>query len=317
MSAQTEMTITARAQWYGGKRRLAGRIAQELGPHSAYFEGCAGGLSVILTKPPAAMENVCDLHGDLTNLAWCIQDRRRGAELYRALRRTMLTERTMECAREVITAGLCPDKPNVDRAYWYFIFSWMGRGGVGGTDDFNTGFCARWVGGGGNGARRFASAVNSIPAWRRRLRHVTVLRRDLFAFLADITDAPGSAIYVDPPYLVKGARYLHDFTATAPDDPDPLVAQFGDHGKLARALARFQQARVVVSYYDAPALAELYPPRPDEAAGAVGWRTVHIPMAKLMANSLPGSTDRLANEVLLVNGPSIAPEAAGTLWGGQ
>jgi DNA adenine methylase len=303
-----DMTVSAIAQWYGAKRRMAWRIVQELGQHSAYFEGCAGGMSVILSKPPAAMENVCDLHRDVTNLAWVIQSPSLGPRFYRALRRTMLCEATMECARAIITDTQCPDAPDLDRAYWYFVFSWMGRGGISGTDNYTTGFCARWIGGGGNGARRFSSAVESIPAWRRRLRHVTVLRRNCLDFLADIQDAPGTAIYCDPPYLVKGARYLHDFKRDAPGDPDPLVAQYGDHGRMARLLARFQAARVVVSYYDDPALADLYPPP--------AWTHVHVPMAKLLANSLSPDSDRLANEVLIVNGPSFTQAIASpTLFG--
>ncbi len=52
------------------------------------------------------------------------------------------------------------------------------------------------------------------------------------------------AIYCDPPYLVKGAKYVHDFTDS-------------QHEDLAKLLRRFKHTRVVVSYYEHPALDEL------------------------------------------------------------
>ena len=44
------------------------------------------------------------------------------------------------------------------------------------------------------------------------------------------------AIYCDPPYLEKGAEYVHDFCA-------------GDHQRLAKALSRFAKARVVLGAF--------------------------------------------------------------------
>lgn len=67
-----------------------------------------------------------------------------------------------------------------------------------------------------------------------------------------IEDKAGTAIYCDPPYLVKGSKYLHDFS-------DGFMTQANDHDRLATALGRFKKTRVVVSYYKHPALSSLYP----------------------------------------------------------
>ncbi|MCH8853398.1 MAG: DNA adenine methylase, partial [Planctomycetes bacterium] len=128
----------------------------------------------------------------------------------------------------------------------------------------------------------------------QRLRNVCILRRCAFALLEKIEDAPGVAIYVDPPYIKAtrgsggGSRYLHDFY----DD---------DHARLAELLNRFKQARVVVSYYSDPRLHELY----------AGWTFRPMHMHKnLHVQNRRGSSRTLAPEVLLMNGPSYA-EAGG------
>jgi DNA adenine methylase len=92
-------------------------------------------------------------------------------------------------------------------------------------------------------------------------------------------DEKGVAIYIDPPYLVKGAKYIHDFK------PE-------DHQRLASALQRFKKARVVVSYYDDLRLDNMYP----------GWSQHKINVSKAMSNAgSRGKKNIRAIEVLLTN----------------
>lgn len=169
------------------------------------------------------------------------------------------------------------------------VCSWFGRNGVAGTESYNQGFCVRYTKNGGHAAKRWVSAVDSIPAWHERLRHVTILNRDGFDLLERIEDAPGVAMYCDPPYLVKGAKYVHDFSAD-------------DHQRLATLLTRFKRTRIVVSYYEHPRLDELYP----------GWTKRHLKANKSLVNQ--GLRDKggatKAPEVLLINGPSLVEVAS-------
>jgi DNA adenine methylase len=311
------MAIGSLAPWLGSKRTLAPAIAEELGPHRAFFDAFCGSMAPLLCKPPATMEVVNDLHGDLINLARVVQSAEHGPPFYRRLRRTLASEEAFLAA----AAALCEPAPGGDgvdpeRAYAYFLASWLGRNGVAGTTvggprGAGHSFCVRFTANGGQPAKRLGSAVDSIPAWRRRLRGVTILRRDGFEVLAKVDDADGVAIYVDPPYLretrsgFQGAggtsRYLHEFR------PE-------DHARLAGALARFRRARVVVSYYDHPRLAELYP----------GWSVRRFDVNKAVANASKrgGKGDARAVEVLLVNGPlhggsSAAPVPAGAAGDGM
>jgi DNA adenine methylase len=245
---------------------------------------------VLLAKPESPHEHVNDLHGDLVNLARVIQDESLAVQLYARLARTLCCEDLFaECRDWWLVHGEAPEKPDVERAYRYFVVSWMGRNGVSGTQRFNHSYSVCWKKRGGNRATRFAAAVESIPAWYERLRRVVILRRNAFDLLEKIEDHAGVALYLDPPYLLDtraktggGGTYEHDFAEE-------------NHRRLAGVLCRFRVARVVGSYYAHPLLGELYP----------GWQQIDCPIPKYLSN---GRTDRAldrAQEVLLINGPPV------------
>jgi DNA adenine methylase len=223
LAIESEMKVTAIAPWFGGKRTLAPIIVQELGEHSAYWEPFCGGMSVLMAKTPCRMETVNDLHGDLINLARVIQHPVEGPSLYRRLRRALNSQELFADSRKHCNGCEEITELDPDRAYHYFLTSWQGMNGVAGTSRYNLGFARRLTKNGGHAARRFASTVDSIPAWRRRLRAVTILSADGIELCERIEDAPGTVIYADPPYLNKGAKYLHDFDWLA-------------HRRLAKAL---------------------------------------------------------------------------------
>ena len=279
---QSEMKIKALAPWFGSKRNLAPVIVELIGDHRVYWEPFCGSMAVLLAKPPCVMETVNDLHGDLINLARVIKNGKLGPKLYRMLRRTMMCEVLFREAAERYhqrSYYMPLDEPDIDRAYDYFICAWLGRNGVAGTASYNQGFCARYTANGGHAAKRWESVIASMPFWRRRLTNVTIMQRDAFEILAKIDDRKGTVIYVDPPYFVKGAKYIHDFEDT-------------DHKSLAAMLCRFKETRVIVSYYDDERLDGMYP----------GWSRKEIIVSKAMANQgARGSKDVKVKEVLLVN----------------
>ena len=71
------------------------------------------------------------------------------------------------------------------------------------------------------------------------------LQRSIFDVIPKIEDKVGTLIYVDPPYLVKSARYIHDF-------------KLEQHQRMHQLLSRFRRTRVVVSYYPHPEICTLY-----------------------------------------------------------
>lgn len=287
------MNVTSIAPWFGGKRTLAAEIVKEFGAHRAYWGLCCGSLAVEFAKEPATMEVCIDLHGDATNLAFVLQVESLAVELYGRLARTLMSREIFLRSAQIIRTASAPAldaAPDVERAYHYFVVSWFGRNGVAGTSNYNAGFCMRYTKNGGHAGTRFTSAVESIPAWHHRLRSITIVRDDIFAHLPRIEDSDGVVIYIDPPYIVKGARYVHDFDAD-------------QHARLAGLLQRFRRTRVVVSYYAHPTLDDLY----------AGWTIRRLKASKAMVNQ--GMRDKqgtvAAPEVLLINGDSLVAPRSG------
>ena len=306
MIQDPEMRIKALAPWFGGKRTLAPRIVAELGKHRIYWDVFCGSAAVLFAKPPCVMETMNDLHGDLINLAKVVQNDDTAPVLFDRMSRTAGHEDLMHEAAERYRArgdkAPASDQPDVDRACDYMLCAWLGRNGVAGTQGFCKGFCVRYSANGGHAAKRFQSVVESIPAWWNRLRNVTILNRNARDLIPRIEDRADTAIYADPPYVEKGAKYVHDF-----DDRKEFAGLFcGDadrpmsHGELAELLGRFKKSRVVVSYYDHPEVRRLY--RPPH------WTFIDCAMTKSLVNQgMRDSSDGpvKAPEVLIVNGPSL------------
>lgn len=238
--------ITALAPWMGSKRQLAGRIVEALGPHDAYYEPFCGSMAVLFAKPPVRHEVVNDLNRDLVNVAAVLQSRPLAAELLARLHFTLAAEELYREARAAVMTPYAGRLGSVERAYHALVTWWLGRNGMAGTKKNRTGFAARYSKRGGGGAVRFRAMVACVPTWAARLARVEVLNRDALEVAERVHDEAGTAVYCDPPYVVKAQEYEHDFEA-------------GDHERLAGALSRFQKARVVLSYYPHPLLEGLYP----------------------------------------------------------
>lgn len=271
------MKVKSLAPWFGGKRNLANHIINALGDHCVYWEPFCGSMAVLLSKEPCRTETVNDLHGDLINLARVLQGEETAYRLYERMNRTLFCDELQRDANARIRLADPPSNGEVDviRAYDYLIISWMGRNGFSGTGIANNNFCVCYTSNGGHAAKRWRSVTESIPGWHKRLSCVTILKKDGFGLLERIEDKTNTAIYVDPPYLIKSEKYIHDFQDT-------------DHDRLAAMLHRFRKTRVVVSYYDNPRLDKLYP----------NWQRVTFDVVKSTAGV---DHKKRATEVLLLN----------------
>lgn len=301
--------LTSVAPWFGAKRSLAPIIAQELGPHRAYCEPFCGSLAVLFALEPCSMEIANDLHGDLINLVRVLASPHYPDLAQRVARTLMAHELYRESAAMMtavedaasvpIAAAVAAVNPeHVERAYWFLVCAWQGRNGVTGVCKTSNGamhLARRFTLNGGHASTRWRGVAESIPAWHERLRGVMIDRMDAFELLAKLDDTADWAIYCDPPYLVKSKPYTHDFAPA-------------DHRRLAELLRRFRHARVVVSYYDHPDLADLYP--------ADRWTIRRLPVTKNMANTAKrdtgGKTE--AVECLILNGPSFAEPSGESLF---
>jgi DNA adenine methylase len=270
------MKIKSILPYFGAKRTIAGNIVELFGDVRSYWEPFCGSLSVLFAKKPSANETVNDLYGDVVNLARVIAGDGAPA-IYERLSRTLYSEEIFDESAIRLAVETQPF-PDMERAYWFFINSWMGRNGVVGQKRSTCSFSKRYTTSGGCSAVRFTNAVESIPDWHYRLRNVTILNSDAFHLLPKIEDKSGTLIYADPPYIKEGKTYRHGLTEA-------------QHGELALALRRFARTRVVLSYYADPSLSDLYP----------GWETVPVAAKKRMAIRAGNGDVQDAPEVLLLN----------------
>jgi len=169
----------------------------------------------------------------------------------------------------VVKAGEC----SVGHAVNYFVTSWMGRGGEGGTDrEFKGGLPFRMNAGGGASAKRFRSGIDSVrTVWGSVCERCEFRCCDWREIVADClktmkTDA-NRGHYVDPPWWKDGAKYRHKFTPQ-------------DHVDLRDSMLELAQYdKVVIRYGDHERIRELYSSRiwrlrtitsRDQANGDVG-----------------------------------------------
>lgn len=288
---------TSVVPWFGAKRTLAPRIVSLVGPHRAYFEPFCGSLAVLLAKEPVSTEIVNDLHGDLVNLARVIRLEDTSGRLYWRLRRTLPSEALFLESRGIIRANDAPtDTVDVERAYHYFLSSWLGMSGLAGTRPSSNGFSRRFSTGGGDGAVRFTGAIESLPWWHERLRGVQIWQMDGIEICERVEDREGTVVYADPPYLAEGHEYLHSFSPS-------------DHERLAAALCAKKKTRCLVSYYDDPRLDTLYP----------GWKKIPVPTTKGLTKSAERRKGVVVKsaEVLLLNFEPRATDRSGWMLFGD
>lgn len=257
------MKIRALAPWFGANRELAETVGELLGPRAWVGVPFMGGGSEL--PHIRAREGVAnDLHAQVVNLARVIRDPDLCAELAGMLDRTLVhvgeyreaQERCRERVEAIAGGSLfgkpaTPDAlaagPSVVLAFDYFVCCWMGPGGFAGkASEFGSFFPVRWTSSGGSTARRFRSAVESLPAWCKALRSWTFLSVDAFEFLDRVVDQADHAIYCDPPWPDAGREYAH------------AVSDARFHERLERRLREFQRCAIVVRYGDHPLIRELY-----------------------------------------------------------
>lgn len=257
--------------YFGGKTRIADRIADLLPPHRHYLEPFAGSMAVLFAKSPSKHETVNDIDGQLMAFWRVLRDR--PSDLIRAC------ALTPHC-REELEAAFTDSPDEVEDARRIWVRFTQGRSGV----KSRTGW-RQYVDPSGTNTsmpRYLTAYVDRLATCAERLQGVSLESRpatDLIERFGKISDV---LIYADPPYIGstrRGGRYTYEMTGEV------------DHQELIDSLLACK-ASVVLSGY----ASSLY----DEALGT--WDRVEIPTVTGMGG---GSSHRL--EVLWSNRPISHP----------
>lgn len=225
--------------YFGGKTRLAARIADLLPAHQHYVEPYGGSLAVLLAKPRSRMETVNDLDGDLMTFWRVLRDQ--PEELGRACALTPHAR-----AEHAHAYALHAASSDLERARRVWVLLTQGRGG-----QLRTTGWLHYVSPAGStlGMPGYLEAyVSRIAPAAERLAGVSLECQPALDLITRYGRSPDVLLYVDPPYLgstrVSGG-YRHEMRGDAA------------HRELADALHGCAAA-VVLSGYDSPLYEELY-----------------------------------------------------------
>ena len=211
--------------WIGGKRRLAGQIIPLFPEHECYVEVFAGAAAIFFEKPPAHVEVLNDIHGELVRLYRVVQHHLE--EFVRqfkwALTSREMYRRTSSTPPEALT--------DIQRAARFYYLQKLGFGGKVDGQTFGTATTSK--------ARlNLLRMEEDLSAVHLRLHQVTVEHLD-WAECVRRYDRQHTLFYLDPPYFGT-AGYGSEFGL----EQYELMAQ----------LMRSIKGKAVVSVNDIPAM---------------------------------------------------------------
>lgn len=226
----------------GAKWQLAEKIVGLMPPHRSYLEPFFGSGAVLFTKPPAPIETVNDIDGEIVNF-------------FRVMRE--MPERLADMIDNTPYSRAVYDdacrrrgRSCLERAYLFCIRDRMGWGSKTNT---KTGFKVDIAG------REAAYALgnwNATPEllreYARRLKAVQIENISALDLIGRF-NRQEVLIYADPPYLLgtrSGKLYRHEMTDA-------------DHGALLEAL-KSHKGPVILSGYESPLYRDML----------AGWETV-------------------------------------------
>lgn len=235
-------------RYHGGKFLLADWIISFFPKHRVYVEPFGGAASVLLRKPRAYSEVYNDIDGELVNLFRVLRNPSQGRELRRLLEYTPYARAEFESAYFTAT-------DSIESARRLIIRSFMGIGNNRATalsrrsiGRPSTGFRAVLEPNGGLRAEGWASYVDGLDAFIKRLRPVVVENKPAIECIEQF-DSPNTLFYCDPPYVKTTRRDINDdYSYEMTDD---------EHKQLADCLHSVK-GMVVLSGYHSDLYDNLY-----------------------------------------------------------
>jgi DNA adenine methylase len=245
--------VTALAPWYGSNRTNSKRVGKLLAGCEWVGIPFAGGMCEIPhIRARTIMAN--DLHRGIIRLANEVTNNCH--VLQKHLRAQLFHPDTLATAQqEFFVQDHDPDEPrcSFQLAAHYFTIAWMTRSGTAGTNGEKTGKLAlRWDAGGGDSAKRYHSAIDSLQYWCQEFQRCTFTCLDAFEFLDKCKDRAKHGVYCDPDFVDEGAKYTHNCGKSGEQ-------REAWHDRLADRLAKFQSTRIVVRAYDCDFVRVCYP----------------------------------------------------------
>lgn len=226
--------------WIGGKRRLADRLIPQFPPHTCYVEVFAGGAALYFMRPPAPVEVINDINGELVNLYRVVKNHLE--EFVRQFKFALSSRDVFKWLQDTPPATLT----DIQRAARFF---YLQQHAFGGKVDGQT-----W------GTATTAPPINllrieeNLSAAHLRLAQAYIENLD-WAVCIDRYDRPHTFFYMDPPYwetegygVAFGLDQYEKMADKLRNLKGKAIVSLNDHPDIRRVFAGFHIDTVPIQY---------------------------------------------------------------------
>lgn len=226
--------------WLGGKRRLADHIIPQFPAHDCYVEVFAGGAALYFLRPPARVEVINDINGELVRLYRVVQNHLE--EFVRHFKYAL-------SSREVFKwhQATPPDTlTDIQRAVRFFYLQQHAFGGKVDGQSWGTATTSPPV--------NLLRIEENLSAAHLRLAGTYIENMD-WSKLMERYDRPHTLFYLDPPYWETegygvgfGLEQYEKMAELLTRIKGKAIISLNDHPEIRRIFARFQMDTVPISY---------------------------------------------------------------------
>ncbi|MFM0598151.1 DNA adenine methylase [Paraburkholderia dilworthii] len=211
--------------WIGGKRRLADHLIPRFPAHDCYVEVFAGGAALYFMRPPAKVEVINDINGELVNLYRVVQHHLE--EFVRTFKWALTSRQVFKWLQDTVPETLT----DIHRAARFYYLQQNCFGGKVEGQSFGTATTAP-------PGLNLLRLEENLSAAHLRLSNAYIENLD-WKQCIDCYDRPHTLFYLDPPYF-ETEGYGVPF-------------EFSEYEEMAKRL-RTIKGRAIVSLNDHPAI---------------------------------------------------------------
>lgn len=226
--------------WVGGKRRLANKIIPQFPAHSCYVEVFAGGAALYFMRPPADVEVINDVNGELVNLYRVVQNHLE--EFVRQFKYALSSREVYKWLQDTPPYVLT----DIQRAARFFYLQQLAFGGKVESQSWGSATTAPPV--------NFLRIEENLSAAHLRLSGAHIENMD-WAKLVEKYDRPHTLFYMDPPYWQTegygvdfGIEQYEKMSAMMKSLKGKAIVSLNDHPDIRRIFADFYIETVPIKY---------------------------------------------------------------------
>lgn len=226
--------------WLGGKRRLADILLKRFPAHTCYVEVFAGGAALYFLRPPADVEVINDVNGDLVNLYRVVQNHLE--EFVRQFKYALSSREVFKWRQDTPPRTLT----DIQRAARFFYLQQQCFGAKVEGQTWGTATTAPPV--------NLLRIEENLSAAHMRLASTYIEHID-WADCITRYDRPHTFFYMDPPYWETagyGVEFgLEQYTRMAElmrSMKGKAILSINDHPKIREIFAGFQLEEVEIDY---------------------------------------------------------------------